>query len=147
MNDVGVKLTQLRKQCGLTIGDAAEIIGVSRNPLAAYESGKTEIPITVCMRLMNLYNCDVFDIYGVHADDENKSDFCQILKIQAGCEVLKEIEADKRLGMTEISDEYYKKKFKLYVKRYTDDTRFMGQITDEEIDRTADILFGALNNT
>ena len=106
------RLVQMRRKCGLTQQEVAEYIGISRNTLASYESGKTPLPATMFIRLSQLYKCDVFDIYHVHTDnliyDVPKSElFLAHAEYRVG-EIRK---IDIEMGI-EMPDEYYDKKIK-----------------------------------
>lgn len=66
MTNPGLKLKLKRKECGLTQQEVADYLKISRNTLSVYESGKTDIPLTVFIRISKLYGCDIDEIYGTH---------------------------------------------------------------------------------
>lgn len=62
----GLKLKLNREKMGLTQEEVADKIGISRKSLSNYENEITPIPLTVFIRLAELYQFDVFEILGVH---------------------------------------------------------------------------------
>ena len=55
-----------RKKSGLTIGEAAQKLGISRSSLSAYENDHLEISLLLLIKMTELYDCDIFDLCGVH---------------------------------------------------------------------------------
>ena len=137
MNSVGTRLAYFRKKCGYTLSEAADMVGISRNTLASYESGKTKLPLSAAIKLINLYNCDVYDIFEVHAAKDDVLAPYEIAKIQAGCAVLREMNT----GILNLPDEYYKKKFKSYVVHHMNKTQFAPNVSEDEIDKDTEELF------
>lgn len=103
-----------RREAGLTQQEVAELLGISRNTLAAYESGKTDIPISVFIRLADLYKCDVHDVFGVYAPhitfDLPKS---ELRHAHARYKLNKEKELNEQMGI-EKAENYYEEKYKQY---------------------------------
>lgn len=61
-------LEMVRQRCAKTQEEVAKFLGISRNTLIAYEKGKSDVPVTVFIRLAKYYHCDVYEIYGVHTN-------------------------------------------------------------------------------
>ena len=51
----GQRLRVMRLRAGLTIREAAEIVGVCRHTLMNYENGRTKVKAEVFMKLQHLY--------------------------------------------------------------------------------------------
>ena len=51
----GQQLRVMRLRAGLTIREAAEMVGVCRHTLMNYESGRTKVKAEVFMKLQHLY--------------------------------------------------------------------------------------------
>ncbi len=141
MKGAGVKLAAMRKSRGFKLGEVADILGISRNTLAAYEKDKVEMPISVGIKLINFYKCDIFEIYGVHTSEGVNLTPYEMIKIQAGCAVFKEMEADRKISIVSLPDEYYKRKYKSYIKRHLTHTQFHIAVSEEVINKDADELF------
>ena len=116
----GTRLEIIRRERKLTQQEVADYIGVSRNTLAAYESGKSKIPLSVFVRLADLYKCDVFDVFGVHASNiEFDIPEIELIKAQAKYKVLAEKEKDDAFAKDYFSEEYYALRYKAYLKEAT----------------------------
>ena len=116
--EVGARLTLYRKRSGLTLEEAADALGISRNTLSAYESGKSKTPLSVFIKLTKLYNCDVFDVYGVHTAVE-MLDFdvpvYEMFKAHARYTINCEIANDKEHMLSKMPDKYYEKRYRDYL--------------------------------
>lgn len=141
MGNMGVKLALIRKQCGYSVGEAAELVGISRNTLTAYEYNKSVIPVSICIRLMHLYKCDIFDIYSVHTGDAEEQNLRDTLELKAAGAVWKEMKTELEYGKGCISSEYYKSRYKSYLKRYISELNGEEETSDEDIDNAAETLF------
>ena len=103
----GTALEMIRRENNMTQEEVAKYLGISRNTLAAYESGKQKVPLTVFIYLADLYNCDVYDILSVHASDiEFDTDEKELIKIHARYKVREAKEIDKKLNITRAQDFY-----------------------------------------
>ena len=51
----GQRLKVMRLRAGLTIREAAEMVGICRHTLMNYESGRTKVKTVVVKKLQNLY--------------------------------------------------------------------------------------------
>lgn len=110
----GTALELKRKKCGLTQQEVADIVGISRNTLAAYESGKAKIQLSVFIRLADLYKCDVYDIFGVHAENmEYDIPVIELAYAHARYRVNENRKIDDLAGI-QASEAYYDMKYKEY---------------------------------
>lgn len=113
----GTKLEMLRRENKMTQEAVAEYLGISRNTLAAYESGKSKIPLSVFIRLADLYKCNVFDVLGVYAPYiEFDIPEIELVKAQAKYRVMEEKRKDDAYGKDYLSDAYYADRYKQYLK-------------------------------
>ncbi len=64
-NQIGAAIRKQREAMGLTIGRLAKQVGVVRNTIANYESGKTEPSASDLVRLAKALGCQVTDLLGV----------------------------------------------------------------------------------
>ncbi len=65
MNEIGKTLKQLRSEKGMTQEDAAQAVGLTRQAISSYESGRTRPDIEMLSRLAELYGGDINElIYG-----------------------------------------------------------------------------------
>ncbi len=104
----GTALEMKRHENNMTQEEVAKYLGISRNTLAAYESGKQKVPLTVFIYLADLYNCDVYDIFSVHASDvEFDTDEKELIKAHARYKVREAKEIDETLNIPRTED-YYK---------------------------------------
>lgn len=55
LDSIGRKLREARDKCALTQEQVAKHIGINRNELSYYETGKREISITLLDKLANIY--------------------------------------------------------------------------------------------
>lgn len=110
------RLELLRKSKKLTQEEAAKELGISRNTLAAYESGKTKIPLSVFVRMADLYNCDVFDMFGVYTPYiEYDVDEDELIKAHAKFRIKSEKAKDEAFGKSYLPDKYYEDRYKQYI--------------------------------
>lgn len=106
------KLEIMRKRENLTQNEAADSLGISRNTLASYESGKNKIPLSVFIRLAELYKCDIFDIFGVHAPNiEYDVGEEELAKAHARYRITAEREKDRTYNGEPFPDEYYEVRY------------------------------------
>lgn len=116
----GTKLEIIRREKKLTQQEVADYLGISRNTLTAYESGKSKIPLSVFIRLADLYKCDVFEVFSVHAQNiEFDVPEIEIIKAQAKYKVLAEKQKDDAFEKNYFSKEYYAMRYKEYLKEAT----------------------------
>ena len=117
ITSAGTRLEIIRREKKMTQQEVADYLGISRNTLAAYESGKSKIPLSVFIRLADLYKCDVFDVFGVHAQNvEFDIPEIEIVKAQAKYKVLAEKAKDDAFGENCFSKEYYEMRYKIHFK-------------------------------
>ncbi len=110
------QLGLLRKSKNLTMEEAAKKLGISRNTLAAYESGKTKVPLSVFVRMADLYNCDVFDMFGVYAPYiEYDTDEDELIEAHAKFRIKAEKAKDEAYGKSYLPDKYYEDRYKQYI--------------------------------
>ena len=111
----GTKLEMLRREKNMTQKEVADYLGVSRNTLAAYESGKSKIPLSVFIRLTDLYKCNVFDVLGVYAPNiEFDVPAEELVKAQAKYKVLEEKAKDDLFSKDGFSESYYAHRYKIH---------------------------------
>lgn len=63
------KMAELRKERGLSQGDIAEVLGITRQQYQLYESGKREIWLHQMIQLADFYGVTMDYIVGREADD------------------------------------------------------------------------------
>ncbi len=108
----GLRLELMRRKNNLTQEEVADIIGVSRNTVMAYEKGKSPIPITIFIRLAKLYDCEVIDIFGVNTNMLVADvPVIELFKAQAEYTINRERRLNNELGM-EMPEVYYEEKYK-----------------------------------
>lgn len=116
------KLAIYRKKLGLTQAEAADMLGISRNALAKYETGKNDIPLTVFVKMSELYGFDTLDILGVNEPGENNGiiydkGYYYILKAHVCYLIRKEININNSMYGEEAFDAvYYKERYKEVLK-------------------------------
>lgn len=122
----GEMLRQFRKQNGLTIEEAADVIDISESALALYERNKKRIPISVFIKLSCLYGFDVFDIMQVHEPTDMEEDIPAYNLIAAHCRYFidRRIMSDINFGYTDIPDEYYNESYRELIHRYASDPEY-----------------------
>lgn len=105
-------LENMRKQKGISLDEVSVRLGISRNMLAAYESGKTKIPMSVFISLSEIYSCDIFDMFGVNTDiAENDVEDIEIAKAHARYVTESEREKDCLCGRNDLPEKYYKERY------------------------------------
>lgn len=62
-------MAELRKQQGLTQGEVAEILGITRQQYQLYESGKREILLHLMIELADYYGVSMDYLVGREAED------------------------------------------------------------------------------
>lgn len=62
---IGAITADLRRKSGFTQAEAADKLGVSRTMLSQYENGICEIPISVFIKMAELYDFDIYDAFGI----------------------------------------------------------------------------------
>lgn len=60
-----LKLGMLRKNAGYTQSEAAEKLGISRSALAAYEKDSDNMPLSVLIKMSELYDFDIYSMTGI----------------------------------------------------------------------------------
>lgn len=106
----GVRLAYLRRKCGMTQKEVAKALGISRNTLSAYENGKSDIPLTVTLRLARLYEFEFFDVFAVHESLEGvklDTSIYEVIKTYARCSIMRDIKAYMEMGGGDIPKNYY----------------------------------------
>ena len=107
-----------RKKRGLTIGEAAQKLGISRSSLSAYENDHLEISLLLLIKMTELYDCDIFDLCGVHTGmkgvvlDINPY---EILKYHARFVIKSKMKTERSVGLENFPDEYYEKAYRDYL--------------------------------
>lgn len=108
----GARLEFCRVRAGYTMQEAAEIIGVSRNTLSNYEHDKTEIPLSVIVKMSYLYKTKIFDMLGVNSPQiELDTSMYYLFKANATVDVWNEHDKDTAFG-SDFSDAYYTKRLR-----------------------------------
>lgn len=65
MAKINETLRQLRQDCGMTQEEVAEQVGLTRQAVSSYESGRTQPGVDILQRLAEIYQTDLTDIiYG-----------------------------------------------------------------------------------
>ena len=68
--EIGYKLALLRKKAGLKQAEAADILGISRSTLSLYENDRERVPVSVFVKMADLYDFDVYEVLGVNDPSE-----------------------------------------------------------------------------
>src|SRR5262245_61298286 len=63
--EIGASIRRQREAMGMTVAQLAEAIGVSRNTLTNYESGKTEPTASDLVQLSDALGCPVSELLGI----------------------------------------------------------------------------------
>ncbi len=111
------KLALYRKKLGLTQAEAADMLGISRNALAKYETGKNDIPLTVFVKMSELYGFDTLDILGVNEPGDNSGliydvGYYYIIKAHVCYLIRKEIDINNSMyGEGAFEAEYYRERY------------------------------------
>lgn len=107
------KLAMYRKRKNLTQEEAAKILNISRNTLIMYEKGKLDIPLTVFIKMSELYEFDVFDILGVNdAKLDNAVEHYYMIKAHVTHVIRQEVNVNKMIyGEEMYSQDYYAKRY------------------------------------
>lgn len=135
--EAGAKLALYRKRSGLKLEEAAQMLGISRNTLSNYESGKSKTPLSVFIKSAKLYGCDVFDIYSVHTDMamlEKDVAIYELFKAHARYIINGEIKNDKEHLLSEMPPAYYEKRYRDYLSELilnTDYSKFYGNLRND----------------
>lgn len=130
----GLKLKLNREKMGLTQEEVADKIGISRKSLSNYENEITPIPLTVFIRLAELYQFDVFEILGVHdygAGSKLEFDInpYYLIKAHARNLVASEMKSDILFG-NDFPEEYYDRRFREKIKFLMEDPIYLLNIKD-----------------
>ena len=56
-------LKQARRSRGLSIDKVSSLIGKNRTMLWRYETGKSDIPVKVLLKILNTYKISVMDVF------------------------------------------------------------------------------------
>lgn len=67
--EYNLKLGMLRKNAGYTQSQAAEKLGISKSALASYEKDSDKLPLSVFIKMAELYDFDVYTIAGVKENE------------------------------------------------------------------------------
>lgn len=120
VNDYGPRIRYLRKRAGLSQEEAAKLLGIARTTLIRYENESPRLPISIFIQMMEIYDCDVFDILHVHTPMAFEPDISpyQLMKAQARRNVKKEIEADRTFGITGLKKEYYNERYRWHTSEF-----------------------------
>lgn len=112
------KLRIMRYEKRFTQEDVAKHLGISVSTLRAYETRPTRVPASTVMALFRLYECTLFDDFGVYMDvidmDIPIIEFC---KFRAESEVKKEREMHIKLSGNPMPDVYYTKRYEELVEK------------------------------
>ena len=136
------RLRAYRKHAGLTIEQAAKLVGVSAKTLSLYERGIHRIPLSVYLELAKLYDIDVIDLKGVNAPHEFEEDIPAYNIILAHCyyTVSQRIKTDKLFG-NERPNEYYDREYKELIESYVNDEFYREQFEGLETAQLPDKYF------
>ncbi len=63
-----------RKKSGLTLDEAAVLLGISKSALTLYESGELSAPLSVIVKMLMVYNSNTYDLLGVNAPEAKYTD-------------------------------------------------------------------------
>lgn len=66
---IGKKIKEFRKKSGMTQGELAEKIGVKNNTVSAYERGIADPPQSKILKLSEVFNCSVDDLFPSTGDN------------------------------------------------------------------------------
>lgn len=112
----GTRIKRLRRYCGLTQRDAAELLGIARTTLIQYENNAKPIPLSVLVQMTELYECTVFDIFGVRTPPNIEYDISPyyLLKANARINIIQEMDALKRFASREYGGDFFRKRYKRY---------------------------------
>ena len=69
--EIGYKLALFRKRAGLKQAEAADMLGISRSTLSLYENDKEQLPVSIFVKMADLYDFDVYDVLGVNDPSES----------------------------------------------------------------------------
>ena len=84
MNEIGVRIGELREACGFTMNEMAEAVGVSLKTYIEYERSGEDIPIGVIFRIANKCGVDFNEIVTGHAAKLNTY---QVVRAGEGMEI------------------------------------------------------------
>ena len=87
MNGIGIRITELRKQAGMSQFQLAKVLDIATSTLGMYETGKREPSLKVLNRIASYFNVSTDYLLGV---DRLEDDFLNT-KIENICNELKEI--------------------------------------------------------
>lgn len=73
VTDGGGTMREAREHAGLSVGQAAKMLGIDRGMLAAYEDCALPTPAEVRKRMMDLYDVDGFADDGPHPLDPEET--------------------------------------------------------------------------
>ncbi len=59
---IGAKLRYIRKRAGLSQIRAAELLDISRSTLVRYERTDSQMPISVFIQMLEIYDVDAKDV-------------------------------------------------------------------------------------
>ena len=74
-NEVGKRLSELRKEKGLKQDEVAQAVGITRASLSYYEKGERSVDIEVLYKLSNYYNVSIDYLFGLSDKTPPKRDF------------------------------------------------------------------------
>lgn len=72
--NIGARLLELRKEYNYTQSQLAELLGIGRTTIAAYESGQASIPLNRLNELARLYNVSTDYLL---CNTDNRDIYCQ----------------------------------------------------------------------
>ena len=103
-----------RKKSGLTLDEAAVLLGISKSALTLYESGEVSAPLSVIVKMLRLYNSSTFDLLGVNAPEIELTDAQKLYNVI--CEHIKESISNmettrKKAGLDGYAKEYKEELF------------------------------------
>lgn len=112
-----------RRKKNLTQEEAAKLLNISRNTLIMYEKGKLEVPLTVFIKMSELYEFDVFDIFGVNDSSggngiEYDANVYYMIKAHAAYVIRSEMEVNRKIyGEEMYSQDYYANRYKKLIEK------------------------------
>lgn len=83
---LGLKLQDVRKENGYSQDEAADYIGINKDTLSNYETGKTKIPAVICRKLSKLYKVP-YDEFWEEEDKDIAKELHSIIDISNEKEV------------------------------------------------------------
>jgi len=97
-NDIiSLNIKELREKLGLTQENIAEYLGVSREAVHNYETGKRNVPVGTINRLADLFGVDAYDLYEENPEEQKATLAFAFRANELNPEDMKSIAAFKRI--------------------------------------------------